>query len=155
MDTHDTKQVENQLVDSQPEVVKPEISKTPQPVFPIQTKAGVMVHCLGSIITRPQFFKMLRNGHRYIYPVGFKSQKKYYNVLYTSEILEGEDGPQFRVSRGDFKFPVRNSPTAAWECVLEEEAMGTESRVSGPEVTMKQQVLKCSTSVFRILSSRN
>jgi len=88
------------------------------PKMPIEFR-GVTVFDLGRIVwDRPRY-----HSKRYIWPLGYKSQRQYYSmrdpevkVIYTSEIVDGDDEPLFIVtSEEDEEHPiVKDTPSGAW-----------------------------------------
>lgn len=100
-----------------------------------------MIHVtIGSIVySRPNF-----HNSKYIWPVGFKSTRKYTSILnpshkikYINEILAEDGGPVFKVTpEDDPEHPiVANSASGAWAYIVNKLNNGKSDKtmtVSGP-----------------------
>eukprot|EP00698_Gefionella_okellyi_P020055 TRINITY_DN6248_c0_g1_i1.p1 TRINITY_DN6248_c0_g1~~TRINITY_DN6248_c0_g1_i1.p1 ORF type:complete len:1850 (-),score=436.56 TRINITY_DN6248_c0_g1_i1:95-5080(-) len=105
---------------------------------------GFLVHDLGTVVYDRKEF----HSDKYIYPIGYKVVKTAASMLhsgararYICEILDGDDGPLFRITPEEDKaHPVTHaSSSAAWLAVLkkvEDVKVGPKRKVvsvSGPE----------------------
>ncbi|KAL6064802.1 F/Y-rich N-terminus-domain-containing protein [Balamuthia mandrillaris] len=113
--------------------------------FPIVI-GGLKVYSLGSIVWDRKKF----HAKRYIWPVGYKSTRVYpcmddpsLKCVYTSEILDGKDGPLFRVSPSvGGRVITASTASGAWTEIvktvnglkLEKTGKRLFTTVSGPEM---------------------
>jgi hypothetical protein len=92
--------------------------------FPMQIATNLLLLELGNIdFEREQF-----HNERYIYPIGFKSEREYCSyikgdgsrTLYRSEIIDGGDRPIFTVVASDDPDTIHSSPTVSgcWISVI-------------------------------------
>ncbi|KAK9728387.1 hypothetical protein K7432_001101 [Basidiobolus ranarum] len=114
-------------------------------ILPVTVGKGgdeVTIVSIGRVIWEKEAY----HTPRYIWPVGFHSEKLYTSMLdgnkktiYVSEILEGEEAPVFQVTAEDQpgrKF-VANSASGVWKQVLDEimaKGFGAKTHASGPQL---------------------
>ncbi|KAJ2452454.1 hypothetical protein GGF42_004025 [Coemansia sp. RSA 2424] len=113
--------------------------------FPVAIGKGqdeVQIHALGRVIWDRDAY----HTSRYIWTPGFKSTRVYPSLLtndarclYTSEILEGSDGPVFQVTAEDMPdAPFRaTSSSGAWKQILDQltaKGVGVKTHASGPQM---------------------
>jgi len=109
-----------------------------KPILPYQIK-GITILNLGSIVwDRPAF-----SSRNYIWPVGFKSQRRLPSVkrsgeyvIYTSEIIDGGNAPIFQVTPADDSNLVMKHTTSSgvWCEMLKLIKKKPTVSVSGPEM---------------------
>lgn len=123
-----------------------EVDENGQPTQVLHLGTSLTIHGLGRIIQNKPAF----HNDRYIFPAGFKSSRQYFStvnpdqkVLYYSEIIDGGDAPEFKVTaEDDMEHPIlSNTCTGAWTVVVRKvnEARGKKGKrmfttVSGPEM---------------------
>jgi hypothetical protein len=112
------------------------------PVEVVVSKANVKILAIGKVVyDREQY-----HSNRYIFPVGFKSQRAFTSItdpsarcLYTCEILDNGDAPLFKVTPTDTPdtFYTGLSPSGAWRHVLDAvskaNSVQSKSHASGPD----------------------
>ncbi|KAJ1722694.1 hypothetical protein LPJ53_002907 [Coemansia erecta] len=114
-------------------------------IFPMVIGHGVdevRILSLGTIVSDRDSY----HTSRYIWPVGFKSARRYPSMLdgmarceYTSEILDGGDMPVFQVTAEDMpESPFRaSSSSGVWKQVLDvlmANGLGVKTHASGPQM---------------------
>jgi len=112
------------------------------PVMVGKSNNEVKIISIGKVIYDRESY----HSQRYIWPVGFESQKEYISMqdpkkrtIYTNRILDGGDNPLFVVTAEDLPGVTfrANSPSGAWKNVLTElskrGSTGSKTHASGPD----------------------
>jgi len=112
------------------------------PVMVGKSNNEVKIISIGKVIYDRESY----HSQRYIWPVGFESQKEYISMqdpkkrtIYTNRILDGGENPIFEVTAEDLPGVVfkASSPSGAWKNVLTELARrgstGSKTHASGPD----------------------
>jgi len=112
------------------------------PVMVGKSNNEVKIISIGKVIYDREAY----HSQRYIWPVGFESQKEYISMqdpkkrtIYTNRILDGGETPIFEVTAEDLPGKVfqANSPSGAWKSVLNELSVrgntGSKTHASGPD----------------------
>lgn len=89
--------------------------------FPVEVNNYFKLVATGTLVTSGPGHKNFHNSN-YVFPVGFKSIRNYFcckdptkKVNYTNEILRGESGPLFKVTREESDLSFEGtSASAAW-----------------------------------------
>ncbi|ORX75964.1 hypothetical protein BCR32DRAFT_284679 [Anaeromyces robustus] len=131
-------------IDAKPAKILPR-DKNNKLILPVKVGKGsneVTILSIGKIV----YDRDAYHSHRYIWPVGFESQKEYISMLdpkkrtiYTNRILDGGENPNFEVTVEDLPGKVYNasSPSGVWKKVLNEltskGCTGAKTHASGPD----------------------